>query len=219
MDILNKFKNLDESFCCLITGKRNSGKSKFIIDYLNESKIKKYYIFSPTIDIDDSWKKLNKKSKEKIMYWNKLDSKIISEIMQQQKELKNDDKAEQVLLVIDDFAFQLKKIKILEELVMTARHYFINIFFTSQKYNFSSPVIRNNTSQKIFFMIDNNKEHEIIIEELESKYIKPSLEDLLYFTSFNKPYHYLLMLSNKMGREYYEGNSLNISKIKTNTED
>lgn len=209
---------IDECAFCLITGRRRSGKTALLIDIINNCKdMESIYIFSPNFDLDSSWNKLNKKIQEKIIYWTDLSNQVLEQIIEKQRtavQFNGKNKFNQVLIVIDDFAMDLKKIKNINVLANNARHLNIHCIITTQKYNLASTIVRQNSTEKIFFNIDNEQEYKTVIDENSDRNIGIGGFENILSDITAREYHYLLCVSDSRLKTYYDGNKLRLRKIK-----
>ena len=164
------YLNFTEPICTLIVGRRRSGKTRLLIDIINNKTkdLVDIFIFSPNFDIDKTWEAIDKQVQKKITFWTSFDENMLKGIIDRQRALKEKNvdlkKKMPVLVIIDDFALKLRHSKLLDTYANNARHYGINVIFTTQKYNLASTVMRVGSTEKIFFNIDNEFEFKTIVD-------------------------------------------------------
>lgn len=194
----------------LINGKRRSGKTHLLIKMLNSKYFKKkfdrIYIFSPTITLDKSWEDVKNKN---ALFYDVYDENTIEMILRLQKRTPEEER-KHVLIILDDLAEKLKgkRGNVLEQLATKGRHFKVSFIFTTQKYNATPTVIRNNADEIIFFRISNNFELKTVLEEYSNKDF--NFEDLLDYATDD--YNYLLIVKGKKDN-FYKGNLLTFKKI------
>jgi Cdc6-like AAA superfamily ATPase len=167
----------------VICGKTGTGKSTVFLSVLNNKHspyhrfFKHIFLVSPTASSDDKFKELVEELDDQGKYYRDINNETLEEIRDKldayctrwvekgkQKEKLN------MCLVFDDCAHKLKSRdnKVLEEIVLRARHFRCWIFVLTQKYNAVPLIIRNQLSSLILFHTENQKELKTIIEEIGS---------------------------------------------------
>lgn len=167
---------------CSVVARTNSGKSVIIVsliaDYYVPLEIfrpRDIFYFSPSIHLDDNYKKLP----EGVNKYEEYDEGFILNLMAEMKEKKRNHKnieVPQILLVFDDMISETNENgrgaftnnSVLSKLFTRGRHFNINTIITSQKYTSLPRTIRVNSLQLILLnMIEG--EQETILEEHASK--------------------------------------------------
>jgi hypothetical protein len=194
-----------KTLATLIVGERQSGKTILTIELLKQigGNYDFICIFSATAGMDSAWKSANLKN---TTMYDEFNEEIILELMEEQK-LNPERK---ILVVLDDFAEELKgsRKSALNQLATKGRHYRISFIFTTQKYNFAPPVIRNNVQEIVIFKINNGKEMNTIKTELE----EPCFSFTKMLEHSTQGHDYLLILKGKPNH-YLIGNLLNLKLL------
>jgi hypothetical protein len=175
------------------------------------------YIFSPSIDIDYTWKPVKNyiendmkavETEDDKFYYDEYDPVALEHIIETQHKITNYMKKHkyktlfQILIVIDDFADDpsfTRQSKLLHQLYVRGRHNSISTITSTQKYNVIAPIVRINATQLYVFRLRNYKDLEAIVEELSAVADKKVLLDI-YHLATAKPYSFLfvnLMSHNK----------------------
>ena len=167
------------------------------------------YIFSPSIDVDHTWKpvksyiethmKVSHTEKEPI-YFDHYDPEALANILEIQhkitKHMKDtgEKKLFQILIVIDDFADDPKFVhsssNLLNTLYVRGRHNMISVITASQKFNALSPLIRVNATELYVYRLRNHKDLETFIDEVSAVADKKTLMEL-YNLATSEPYSFL----------------------------
>lgn len=155
-------------FVLLLNAQRKSGKTTIICNILR--LMMKYFkhiiIFSPTTEIDETFKSfyntLNKQQKKKFMIYDEFNENILNKFVDYKKKYTNS----QDIIIFDDIMGELGSQYSLKNsvssLVKKHRHYNISLIFSSQYFNLTPPIIRNNLSGLIIFKLNNIYELEKI---------------------------------------------------------
>jgi hypothetical protein len=110
---------------------------------------------------------------------------------------------EKSVLIIDDFASELKNvdlIRMLKQFCIKSRHLGVSLIFTLQSYNLFPLVLRKLVTNVTIFKFKNNKEMELVSSELLNMKKDETIEIFRYI--FDKPYNHLdVCITNS---EYYK---------------
>jgi len=164
------------------------------------------YVFSPSIDIDHTWrpvkdyieKEIKPSDKEKI-YFNSYEPEELSKIITKQHKvteyLKDQGKTKlfQILIVIDDFADDkefTRNSKLLHQLYIRGRHQVISTITASQIYRAISPVVRKNMTHLFIYRLRNQADLQAIIEEISAVH-NPKVLLEMYNVATREPYSFL----------------------------
>jgi len=162
------------------SGKSASGKTNlccFILGKYFKKYYTKVYVFSPTIEIDDNWRCKNLQSKKmEIIGYSGYDDEILQEIVDEQKEIINQDgieKSDPLLIIFDDVASdkEVKKSKLVLDLFFSGRHVNASIWFLTQSYNQLPRKMRLNLTNVFIYPTSNQQEINIIESEHGSPYL------------------------------------------------
>lgn len=150
-----------KQFCTIvIASKRNSGKSKLVLNIL-KYMFEKYdfhniFIFSKTAEFNEDWKWVDKK------YINsEIDDNIIYNIINYQKKNIIKNKKSNIIIVLDDVKLTSMS-KALSDLFCVSRHYLITVILSVQYPKLLvSPLIRGNVDYYFWSQLNNNTLHAI----------------------------------------------------------
>lgn len=199
----------------LYVGSGGSGKTSFLLNQMKTVYKKKFhhiYYFCPSSSFasikDHVFAKHDK-------VYNELDADTLEEIkndlIERKENIEEDDEQEYSLIIIDDFANNLKDkllLRTLNSMLIKARHLNAFFIFTVQSYLYFPKILRKQlTWCSIFSGVRNKEEWKIIRDEL----LKINEEDgkLLYDFVFDVPYQHL-DLDLFEDKIYKNGNFLNI---------
>jgi len=155
------------------------------------------YVFSPSIDIDQTWEavkkfqtdtmKVSEKNGKDKLYFNHYDPNDLEKIIDTQhkviklmKEHKRH-KLFSILVVIDDFADDpvfTRQSKLLHSLFTRGRHSSISTIVSTQKFAAIHPIVRVNATSLIVYRLRNNKELESFLEEVSGLTGKKDLQEI-----------------------------------------
>ena len=169
------------------------------------------YIFSPSIDVDHTWKpvkdyigKAIKPHDKERIYFDSYEPDALSHIMKTQhkvveymKEQKHK-KLYQILIVIDDFADSpefTRNSKLLHQLYIRGRHQCISTITATQVFKAISPIVRKNITDLYVFRLRNMGDLESVVEEVSAVYDKKTLYKL-YRMATEAPYSFLYIKLN-----------------------
>jgi hypothetical protein len=166
-------------FSLLEIAPKGSGKTVLLQNLLMwyEKYFDNIFIFSPTLNLDDKWKKLIDKlripEENLFSYYNDGEvSMLMQKIKNANKNRSHKDKI-RCLFIFDDIIEQLprgSRVSALNKLAMNHRHYNISHIIISQSFKKVDTVVRMNTTGIILFNTDNSKEREKIVEELAGNF-------------------------------------------------
>ena len=142
------------------------------------------YIFSPSIDIDDSWKPVKKYIEEEMtttedeqIYFDDFDGEAVQKILNTQKKVidhqKKDPKTKKlfsILLIFDDVADNkaIHNNSALNSCFTRGRHSQISTILSLQRYNSASTIIRTNMDSMYLFRLRNANDLSAIVDELSA---------------------------------------------------
>jgi len=134
----------------LLVGSQNSGKTTII----NNMLISKHFwggkesafdggvfIFSPSLDLDDSCRFL----REQFECYTEYKNEYLEEIMKRQKEYPKDEMPK-IMIVIDDSSGLIDRNSKINHFLTRFRHYNANIILSIQNFKSLSPIARSNAS-------------------------------------------------------------------------
>jgi len=131
---------------------------------------KNIFLFSSTFHLEDpSFAMSDNISKRNV--FSSLDLGILQEIVADQNGIIQSygkPKSPHVLLIFDDVAHQIdyRATQYLKSLFFSGRHSKISIIFLTQSYRSLPRPVRINTTELIFFQINNTSEREVIADEM-----------------------------------------------------
>ena len=146
------------------------------------------YIFSPSVNVDDTWKPVKKyitdvmkvDTEKEQVYYEEYDPIALKKLIETQHKVIDFQKKNKqkdlfsILIVVDDFADDPKFVRyssILHGLFTRGRH-------TTQKYNVLAPIIRLNASALFIFKLKNMNEVNSFLEENSALVDKKTLYDM-----------------------------------------
>ena len=193
----------------MLCGPSGSGKSvvlqNMILDVFRGC-FSRVYIFSPSIDIDQTWDPVKKYIKDEIkpdpaenIFFNTYDPEALREIISTQHQVAEYMKKEkysflyQILIVVDDFADDpafTRNSSLLHQLYIRGRHQMISTITATQVYRAISPVVRKNVTYLCIFRLRNQSDLDAVIEETSAIFDKATLLKF-YKASTAKPYSFL----------------------------
>lgn len=176
----------------LFVAPTGSGKSVVIVNLLTRKRylrnfFNKIIFYSPNVNYEEEHLEIKLKNlKTDIQFEEQFKPKefktTIDDIMNKQKQLKDDKKPmKRILIIIDDFASDKKvmKSKILKDLFFAGRKYNISVWITTQYYKIVPPDIRTNAEHLIIFAEQPTTELEKITEEISiGSFTKKKLKDI-----------------------------------------
>jgi tRNA A37 threonylcarbamoyladenosine biosynthesis protein TsaE len=196
----------------IILGPSGSGKTvllqSMILD-IYRACFSRIYIFSPSIDVDHTWKPVKKyiseemkvvHSDEEPIYFDHYDPSALANILDIQHKITMHMKSQgktkmfQILVIVDDFADDPKFVhssnNVLNTLYVRGRHNMISVITASQKFTALSPLIRVNATELYIYRLRNYKDLESFIDEVSAVADKKTLMEL-YNLATSEPYSFL----------------------------
>lgn len=199
----------------LYVGSGGSGKTSFLLNQMKTVYKKKFhhiYYFCPTSSFA-SVKNHAFANHDKV--YNELDADTLEEIkddlISRKEEAEDDDEQEYSLIIIDDFANNLKDkllLRTLNSMLIKARHLNAFFIFTVQSYLYFPKILRKQLTWCSIFSGVRNKEEWLTIQK---ELLKMNEEDSkkIYDYVFDVPYQHM-DLDLFEGKVYKNGNLLDI---------
>lgn len=196
-----------------IIGKRKSGKTTLILNYIDNKKdcYKNIMYYSPNAKRDDTVLNGIRQIKKNIIVTDNLD--IVKEYIDQieKKSLEDPSYKKQLnLLIIDDssgdeeiFPKANPKNFIIKALV-NGRHIGLSIILSLHRFNTVAPIIRDLVNY-IYLFPNNQKTNKLIAEETK---IEPDIIEYLSTKYYKSPRDFLL-IDNDENKIYYHSNETN----------
>ena len=150
----------------VVYGSRFTGKT-CLLAYL----VKKFYLKRGLYDsiiiltpsaLDKAWN--NIRHRKRVTILNKCNNGLLTDLLELQEERLRNGERKHVLLIIDDFATQMRLLKGLEEIAVRGRHSLLSCIVTAQHSRLLSPVIRMNAQGVCLFKMS-DKELENLAHE------------------------------------------------------
>ena len=195
----------------VILGPSGSGKTvllqSMILD-IYKNCFSRIYIFSPSIEVDNTWVAVKKyiseemkvvHSDEEPIYFDHYDPEALSNIIDVQHKItnymkkQNKTKLFSILIIIDDFADSpefSRHSKLLHALYTRGRHSMISTITATQKFSSLHPLIRVNATELYIYRLRNHKDLETFIDEVSAVADKKTLMEL-YNLATSEPYSFL----------------------------
>ena len=213
----------------LLIGPSGSGKTvllqNMILDIYKDC-FSRIYIFSPSIDIDDSWSSVKKyiehdmkvkNTKDEPIFFDHYDPAALQKIINTQHKIteymkkQGHKKLYQILIIVDDFADEplfTRQSKLLHALFTRGRHSSISSIVSTQKWSALAPIIRVNATELYIYRLRNYKDIECYLDELSALYDKKTLLDV-YNQATSQPYSFLYVKLTAPKKEYLFYQNLN----------
>ena len=163
-------------------------------------------MFSPSIDIDDTWIPVKKyideeltKTKDEQIYYQDFDGEAVQHILTTQKNIidhqKKDPKTKKlfsILLIFDDVADNkaIHNNQALNSCFTRGRHSQISTILSTQKYNAVSTIIRTNMDSMYLFRLRNANDLSSVVDELSALLDKKVLLEV-YMKATEERYSFL----------------------------
>ena len=194
----------------ILLGPSGSGKSialqNFIMDIYHKC-FSRIYIFSPSINVDhQTWQPVKDMITKEItnnddeqFYFDHYNEEALSNIITTQRKIieyqkkQNHNKLFSVLIVVDDFADDVKfsrNSKLLHSLFTRGRHSQISTMVATQKFNALSPIIRVNASDLYVFRLRNYSDLQAFIDEVSAIAPKDVILQM-YTLATDEPFSFL----------------------------
>ena len=146
------------------------------------NSFERIYIFSPTVNVDDTWTPVKKyvtdvmkvDTEKEQVYYEEYDPIALKKLIETQHKVIDFQKKNKqkdlfsILIVVDDFADDPKFVRyssILHGLFTRGRHSAISCILSTQKYSVLAPIIRLNTSALFIFRLKNMNEVNSFLDE------------------------------------------------------
>ena len=171
--------------------------------------LRRIYIASASINVDDSWKPVKKYIEEVMkvpvdreqVYFEDWDEAALRRIINQQRKITETSKQlkmrslYQILIVVDDEAdsgYLNKKTgnSVIDTLFVRGRHFQISTLVSTQKLRLVSNAVRVNSQFFCVWRLRNQLEKDSLLEELTALVPKPQLE-AMYEAAVAEPYSFL----------------------------
>jgi hypothetical protein len=194
----------------IILGRSRSGKGillqNLILD-VYKNCFERIYIWSPSIDIDQTWRPVKKYieselkvnvEKEKC-YFNEYNPEDLEKVISQQHKIADYQKKQdhskiyQILIIVDDFADDpsfTRHSKLLHSLFTRGRHSFINSIVTTQKFRAINNIIRINATGLVVFKLRSQADLDAFIDEVSAVTDKKTLLEM-YHMATHEPFSFL----------------------------
>jgi len=183
---------------CLITSKRNTGKSKLVLNLIY-NMVSKYdftliVLFSNTAKYLDDYNFLNKK------FIFPLEDDKINKIMKYQEQMKIKNKPCNCLMILDDVNIE-KKSSALNDVFTLGRHFFITVIVSVQfPRHVVSKIIRNNLDYLYLSELNSETMYNIIKECIVIPGVT-SKEIYDFIMESNRNYQYVLYDNTEKDKE------------------
>lgn len=195
----------------ILLGASGSGKGillqNMIMDIYDKC-FERIYIFSPSINVDTTWRPVKDYIKDKIkgtetdlpFYYDHYDEESLAEIIRShaqvveyQKTKKDTKKIFQILIVVDDFADDpafSRNSKLLHSLFTRGRHSGISTIVSTQKFTAIHPIIRVNATEMYVFRLRSFQDLGAFLDEVSALVNKKALLQM-YELATAEPYSFL----------------------------
>lgn len=201
----------------LLVGSGGSGKTSLLLNQFKKGgtyhkKFHNLYYFCPAASFA-SVKNHPFEKHDKIYHELSIDNlaDLRKELLERKEEMEEDDEPEYSLVLIDDFANDLKDKgiqKMLNSMLIKARHLNCGFIFTLQSIIYMPKILRRQISFATIFKPRNSEEWSVIREELLQKNEADAKKIFDYV--FNEPYQHL-GIDTFEGKLYKNFNLLNIT--------
>ena len=154
----------------LVYGSRFTGKT-CLLAYLVKKFFLKRGLFDSILILtpskyDKAWN--NIRHRKRVTILNKCNNALLNDILELQEEAMDNGFKRHVLLIIDDFATQMRSLKALEELAVRGRHANITCICTAQYSRLLSPTIRMNAQGVVLFKMGDKEFENLALEGLRA---------------------------------------------------
>ena len=166
------------------------------------------FVFSPSVDLDSTWKSVKKYQEEHMkvvekdsekLYFDNYKPEDLEHIIATQHKVTTHVKKQgkkklfSILIIVDDFADDptfTRHSKLLHSLFTRGRHNSISTIVSTQKYASIHPMIRVNATAMIVYRLRNSKEVEAMVEEVSGLISKKELLEI-YKTATDEQFSFL----------------------------
>ena len=167
----------------MLVGPSGSGKTVLLTNIILDiykGCFPRVYIWSPSVEVDNTWKpvkdyirdNIKPSDKEKFYFYSYDPSELEQVIKTQQKviDYQKEQKhkhVRQILIVVDDFADDTiftRKSQLLHQLYIRGRHYMISTTTSTQVYKQISPTVRKNMTHLFIYRLRNYGDLEAIVQ-------------------------------------------------------
>ena len=181
----------------IINAASGSGKTVLIQSLILDiyrNCFSRIYIFSPSIELDDTFLPVKKYISENLtetegeqIYFSDFDGEAVQNILDTQKHIihhqKKDPKTKRlfsILLIFDDVADNkaIHNDKALNSCFTRGRHSQVSTILSTQKYNAVSTIIRTNMDSMYLFRLRNANDLQAVIDELSALLDKKRLLEI-----------------------------------------
>ena len=178
----------------MLVGPSGSGETVLLTNMIlgiYKSCFSRTYIWSPSIEVDNTWKPVKDYIRDNIKpndrekcYFDPYDPAELEQVINTQKKVIDYQKEQkhkdlyQILTVIDGFADDTnftRKSQLLHQLYIRGRHYMISTITSTQVYKQISPIVKKNMNHLFIHRLRNYGDLESIVEELSAVYDKKTL--------------------------------------------
>ncbi len=195
----------------VILGPSGSGKTILLqnmIMNLYKCCFERIYVFSPSINVDQSWEAVKEHIEDELdvhetddekFYYSSYEPDALENIIATQNKVikhmkaKNKKKLFQILVIVDDFADDpsfSRHSKLLHSLFTRGRHAMISTVVSTQKFAAISPIIRVNATELYVFRLRNQSDLDKFLEEVSAVMDKKTLLKV-YHECTKEPYSFL----------------------------
>jgi hypothetical protein len=212
-------------FRSLIYGPSGSGKTvllqSLILD-VYRGCFKRWYIFSPSVDLDHTWEPCKKYIEEVLKVdpkrepycFSEYDPEALAKIINTQMKVaeicKHSGKhVHQIGIIIDDFADSpafTRNSKLLHQLYIRGRHAMISVITSVQKVTTVAPLIRTQATANFIFRLRSMQDLQTWVEETSALVDKKTLLKIYHFC-VDQPFGFLyvdLMARDKSNMFFYK---------------
>ena len=195
----------------IILGPSGSGKTILLqnmIMNLYDRCFERVYIFSPSINVDNSWSPVKEYIEDKMkavetdddkFYFDNYDKEALEQIITTQNKIVLEQKSKkktklfQILIIIDDMADNAemsRQSKLLHSLYTRGRHACISTITATQKFTAISPIIRVNAVELYVYRLRSGQDLETLINEVSALIDKKTLLNI-YKQCTSEPFSFL----------------------------
>ena len=195
----------------VILGPSGSGKTILLqnmIMNLYDKCFERIYIFSPSVNVDNTWEPVRNYIEDKMdahetdqdkFYFDHYDQESLESIIATQNKIileqksKNKKKLFQILIIIDDMADDShfsRQSKLLHSLYTRGRHACISTVTSTQKFTAISPIIRVNATELYVYRLRSGQDLDTLINEVSALIDRKTLLNI-YKQCTAEPYSFL----------------------------